>query len=319
MNKIFNFKLFVNKKLLVVILAIFLVVFVTKAIAAGSATIYVSPVGGNYNVGQNFTADIVVDGAGAIFNAAKADVSVSTNLAVKDLTLGDCNFAFIKTPTPKMLSFVGVILGSYSNKCSVYRLTLQVVRTGQGYITLANGSVKSYKKALEILSGSKNSAYTLNPSSDNQQSLTNFESPLPTEIPQNNLSSYNIVLNIKNENGSSLPGAMVNIEYQGLVKNQSSFQFLPQTSNATGTVEFTNVPKGIYKVKAQYQGKVLAENVLNVEGTSKSIILGLQAKKTFDERLLLIAFIPIVVILLVAIIYIYKRRNKNPTKIVASI
>lgn len=319
MNKFLIFKLLLNKKLVIIILTIFFAALFNKANAASSAVIYVSPSAGNYNVGRTFTADVIVDGAGEIFNAAKADVSISTNLAVKDLTLGDCDFAFIKTPTTSALSFVGVILGSYSNKCTVYRLTLQVIRTGQGYVTLANGSVKSYKKALEILSASKNSTYTLNPSSDNQQSLTNLESPQPSDAPQNNLSLYNIVLNIKNENGSSLPGAMVNIEYQGLGKNQPAVQFLAQTSSATGTVEFTNVPKGIYKVKAQYRGKVLAENVLNVEGTSKSIILGIQAKKKFDQRLFLIAFIPVITILLALIIFIYKRRNKNPTKTIASV
>ncbi len=308
-----------NKKLLIIILIIFLTALSNKANAAGSPAIYISPSAGNYNVGQTFAADVIIDGAGEIFNAAKADISVSTNLAVKDLTLGDCDLAFIKTPTTSALSFVGVILGGSSSKCTVYRLTLQVIRTGQGYVTLANGSVKSYPKALEILSSSKNSVYTLNPSSDNQQSIANLENTQPSEAPQNNLSSYNIILNIKNENGTSLPGALVNVEYQDKTKTQGVPQVYTQSSNDKGIVEFFNVPKGIYKVKAQYQGKVLAENVINVGGTSKSIMLGIQAKQTFDPRLLLLVFIPLIIVLSAVIIFIYKRRNKNPMKTITSV
>lgn len=312
-SKFFKSILFYSKFLAIVILFIFVTAQFNKISAAGSAVIYVSPSSGNYNVGQTFTADIIVDGGGTIFNAAKADVSVSTNLAVKDITLGDCNFAFVRTPTTSVPSFTGVILGGHANNCTVYTLTLQVVGIGQGYVTLANGSVKSYPKALEILSSFKNSTYTLSSSSGNQQFLANEVNPQPTEVPQNNLSSYNIVLNIKSENGSSLPGALVDIEYQGLGKNQPPVQLSPQTSNATGTVEFTNIPKGIYKVTAQYQGKVLAEDVLNVEGTTKSIMLGIQAKKTFDPRLLLLVFIALIIVVMV-IVFIYKRRSKNPTK-----
>ena len=206
-----------------------------------------------------------------------------------------------------MLSFVGVILGGSSSKCTVYKLTLQVIRTGQGYITLANGSVKSYPKALEIFSSSKNSTFALSPSSNNQQAMSNLATPQSSETPQNNLSFYNIILNIKNENGASVPGALVNVEYQGLEKNQSIFQSLAQTTNATGTVEFTNIPKGVYKIKAVYQGKVLAENILNVGGTSKSIILGIQAKQTFNPIWIIILLI--VIFVAVAGIVIYKKRN----------
>jgi len=307
MNKFINFKFILNKQLIIFVVLIFFVAQFSKANAAGSALIYVSPSAGNYNVGQIFTADVIIDGAGTVFNAAKADVSVSTNLVVKDLTLGDCDFAFIKTPTANMLSFVGVILGGSSSKCTVYKLTLQVIRTGQGYITLANGSVKSYPKALEIFSSSKNSTFALSPSSNNQQAMSNLATPQSSETPQNNLSFYNIILNIKNENGASVPGALVNVEYQGLEKNQSIFQSLAQTTNATGTVEFTNIPKGVYKIKAVYQGKVLAENILNVGGTSKSIILGIQAKQTFNPIWIIILLI--VIFVAVAGIVIYKKRN----------
>lgn len=307
-GKFLNFKLFLNKKLLIIILAIFLAAQFNKVNAAGSATIYVSPSAGNYNVGQIITADVIIDGAGEIFNAAKADVNVSTNLAVKDLTLGNCDFAFIKTPATSALSFVGVILGGSSSKCTVYRLTLQVIKTGQGYVTLANGSVKSYKKALEILSTSKNSTFTLNPSSDNKQSIVNLESPQPSEAPQNNLFSYNIILNIKNENGASLPGALVNVEYQSQTKTQGVPQVYTQSSNDKGIVEFSNIPKGIYKIKTQYQGKVLAENILNVGGTSKSIMLGIQAKQTFNP-IWLILITAIVILFAIISVVIYKKRN----------
>jgi len=315
-SKFFKLTVFLSKTFLVTLLLFCIVLQYNKVRAAGSALIFTSPSNGSYNVGQIFTIDVVIDGGGTAFNAAKAEVSVSKNLSIQEITLGDCGFAFVTTPTIKTPSFVGVILGDSSNKCTVYKLKLQATSTGTGYVILYNGSVKSYKKSLEILLSLKNGAYTINESSGAEQALnSNLSQAQQLEQPQNNLTAYNIILNIKNDSGASLPGAIVNIEHQGQTKAQGVLQTYTQSSNDKGIVEFFNVPKGVYKVKAQYQGKVLAETVLNVGGTSKSIMLGIQAKQTFNPAWLILIAAIVIFILIIIVILFKKHKNLFPKKL----
>lgn len=129
-----------------------------------SAKIAASPASIIATVGTPFTVDVLVDGGGQAFNAAQATVSVSPNLSVTNLTnpsSNPCNFVYAQTPTTSDLSFAGAILGSSSNNCTVYTLTLTPLSSGTGTITFTNGSIKAYSNNGEILSSVKNGAYTL--------------------------------------------------------------------------------------------------------------------------------------------------------------
>src|SRR5258708_18625126 len=90
---------------------------VSNALAANT-TIGPSPEIGSY--GKPFTVNMVIDGHGEKFNAAQATVTLSSNLKVKDLTLGDCNFSFLHTPSAQDPSFAGIIISTYSTKCTAY-------------------------------------------------------------------------------------------------------------------------------------------------------------------------------------------------------
>lgn len=305
----------IKKFFLCVLFAAILLTFTiaqnNKAGAAGSASIYVSLPAGNFSVGQTFTTDIIIDGGGTAFNAAKANISLSKNLSIQDLTLGNCDFAFVVTPTVQNPSFVGVILGSFSAKCIVYKLTLKTTQEGVAYVILSNGSVKSYKKSLEILSSLRNGAYTINPVSRTQQpsSSTVMQNEPPEQNLQNQNDSafYNVILRIKNDDGVPLKGATVILNPQDSSKIQTGTSYT-QTSNFQGNVEFSDVQEGIYTIKTTYKNKKFTDNVLNVSGKNKTITLGLEAeKKTFDFKWFLFGLIPLTIIL---IIIIYKRRNR---------
>jgi hypothetical protein len=126
---------------------------------AESATIGFSPATGSF--GKEFVVSLLVDGHGDKFNAAQATVHASSSLAIKDLVLGDCHFSFLKTPGTQDPSFAGVILSTYSTKCTVYKLTLVPVAKGNASLSLAEVSVKRYGDAGNILSSTQNGSYTL--------------------------------------------------------------------------------------------------------------------------------------------------------------
>src|SRR5438132_1713995 len=98
-------------KILLPILTL-LVLFVAPAAHAASAIISITPYTGSYPVGAPFSVDLVIDGKGEGFNAAKATVAVSSALQINNIILGDCHFSFITTPTTTDPSFVGALLGS---------------------------------------------------------------------------------------------------------------------------------------------------------------------------------------------------------------
>lgn len=295
-------------KLLIGLTALILLSFFAKdSFAAGSATIYTSPASGNRNVGEKFSVDLVVDGGGTAFNAAKLNVSVSNNLVIKDITLGNCDFAFVTTPTVNNPSFVGAILGGSSLKCNVYTMILQVREVGNGYIVLSNGSIKAYSKATEIFSFAKNSVFVLNPSSTGVQSLVIDQTQ--AALLQTTPNSYGIVLTIKNQDGATLPGAVVDISYQNTDKSKNLQSVLSQSTNTNGVVQFANLRKGTYIVKAQYQGKLLAEKVINLNDQNRVVALGIQAKSTGINILWIIIIVATMIIVTAVSVVVYKKRN----------
>lgn len=151
-------------------------------IASTSATINVSPSGGNHVVGTPTNIAVTVNGGGTTFNAAEATVSVSPNLTVNSLTPGDCNFTYTQTPTSSNPSFAGAILSSYASSCTVYTLTVTPNAAGTGTVTLSNGSVKSYATSAEILSGVQSGSYTIAVPTATPTPLPS-STPTPTPIP----------------------------------------------------------------------------------------------------------------------------------------
>ena len=312
-NKFLTKKIIYSSFFFTLILFVFIMLGLKNAGSADAASIFPSPDKGNYSVGQTFTTSIVVDGEGTAFNAAKVSIAPSKNIQIQDITLGDCDFAFVNTPTVNNLSFTGVILGGLSTKCTVYTLTLKALGLGQEYLSLSNGSVKAYKKSSEILSSLKNGVYTISGSSNAQVNSASGVGELAersgkSQTTEGTGNDYKVILGVKNEDGSPLPGAMV------VLVSQESKEYR-ELSDAQGIVEFSNIPKGIYKVKTVFKDGKISEKVLNIDGANKTIALGVQAKKNaFDYRWLLLLLIP----LFGGLILIYKKvwkKNQDLNKL----
>ncbi|HVZ59068.1 MAG TPA: dockerin type I domain-containing protein [Patescibacteria group bacterium] len=124
-----------------------------------------SPSSGTKTVGSPFNVDITIDNTGdEAFNAARATVTVSSNLSITGIhnpSSNACNFNYTKTPTTADPSFAGAIYGSSSTGCTVYTMTLTPTSTGTGSITFTDGSIKAYDDNSEILSDVVNGSFTI--------------------------------------------------------------------------------------------------------------------------------------------------------------
>lgn len=160
-----------------------------------TAIMLASPYTGTYQLNQPFTVDIIADGGGQSFNAARATVTISSNLTVQSIsfppaTSGGCGFIFPNTnatPTITNPSFAGAILNGSSARCIVYTLTVVANTTGIGTITFTQESVKAYANSGEIFSSAQNGSYNLGiiPTATPTPTPTpNMPTPTPTPLPQ---------------------------------------------------------------------------------------------------------------------------------------
>ncbi len=294
-----------KKKLLILSVLFVLFIFtgnIDKTSAAG-ASIYSSLPSGQFNGGQVFSTEVVIDGQGTAFNAAKASVVLSKKLSVEDLTLGNCNFAFVVTPTISNPSFTGVILGGSSKKCTVYKLILKGVQSGEAKINLIDASLKAYKNSGEILSSVKGATYTISsvpgmPSRPRENIFEGF---------QDSSDSYKVNLVVKDENGNVVKGASVILDPQTPDSNDVSFS---QVSNELGIAEFSGVDQGVYVVKATYDNKNFPEKVLNINGKNKVISLSIQPEKKSNNIFIMAGLVAFLIVLVLSYLAFKKLKSQ---------
>ena len=272
-----------------------------------AATISVSPGSASLTNNQSFTVNVRVDGQNENFNAAQANVALSTNLTVTDLILGDCGFSFAKTPEVANPSFVGVILGGSSRDCTVYSLTItpKGETNDNATITLTNGSVRRAGNAAELLTGIGNGNYTFGGGNvgsgvtnifSTQTQITPVTGTANTIELEEDLSAYTVAIKVVDSNDQPIENAVVKITPQlatgGTVQEVKT--------NKEGIAEFKNVPQDMYTVAAEYDNKVLAEQIINAKGKDSVLTLGLkEEKKPVNYTPAILGFLGIIVALLI--------------------
>lgn len=308
----------INRKLLnistefFVFLALFFFVHV-KTHAEG-ATIVISPNSGTYAVGQTFTVHVAIDGGGYDFNAAKASVLVSPALSIESVTLGDCNFAFVKTPAQSDPSFAGVILGGSTKNCTVYTLVVKAATEGKGTITFVNSSIKAYQSAVEILTSLQNATYVVTKGTQEQTII----SPSPVEIPQsgpNGIKLYNIVFTISQPQDLPLAGMYVvldpNLPSQKSAIPSLASPILAPTTNF-GNVRFDEVPQGTHTIATYYNNRLLSKQIIYVAGVNRTLVLGVSTQKlSLPWKLIITVVSAMITSILVSMLIFYFSQKNN--------
>lgn len=313
---------------------------ISKVLAANTS-MELNPGSGSYIIGSPITVNLIIDGHGDIFNAAKATVTLSPNLNATDLTLGDCNFSLVTTPTIANPSFTGVLLGTSSDKCTVYTLTLMPISAGTGTITLSNAEVKQFKTANDILTSLQNGSYSLIPASN--EATSSPPSPTntitqPTPAPQTSASNpYSLTIKAVNIDNTPLAGVTVILESSQVSQpvqaintptvilepsqmpqpvqeeNNSALGLQTAITDKNGIAQFSNVPQGIHTVVVKREDKQLAKTVLNVDGPNRAMTLGIKSQNQPLKLNFKIIFL--VTLLVIGIIIFLFLRNPQYIKI----
>lgn len=229
---------------------------------AASTILQTNPAGGSYNA--LFSVNVVIDGHGDAFNAAKAEVSVPQSLFIQELVLGDCNFSFTSTPSTSNPSFEGIILGGKSKKCTVYSLKLIPAKTEEAKIIFNNAAVLRYGDAVNVLSSVKNATF----------SITAIPNP-PTPLPNSSSSegaSYSLEVTILTDRGEAASNIGVSI------KTPDGSELSKKFSDTKGLVQFNELEKGIYSINVEAEKDNVQETIVNVSGKNQLISLSIKLK-----------------------------------------
>ena len=281
--------------------------FSAQRTLAANGAITVSPHTGNYETNQIFNIGIGIDGGGTPFNAAKATVSISSGLSVQDVTIGDCDFAFVKTPTQADPSFAGVILGGSSNACTVYTLALKAISSGTVGITLLDTAVTSYKGAVKIPLSAQYGKYTITGAAAPVVSAISspievpalgtggiklydihFTLPLPKNIPPSELK---VVLDPK------------------LPQERTAVPALVPGNPDSATVTFEKVPEGVHTIATFHNEKSISKQIINVSGNNKNLAFGVSAKKPTPSWIWYLIAVAIFICLGILGIFLYRRHH----------
>ena len=291
-----------------ILLAVVVIFFWAIPSHAASGSITVIPQEGDFLNGEKFQAQIKIDGGGTRFNAAKANVSVSENLRVEGVTLGDCGFAYVDTPSLSSLSFAGVILGNSSQSCTAYTLSLRVTGANNGFVFISDGSIKSYDGAKEILEKIQNSSYSFPSSSVQEESvITPTQQPL---VSSNGQRMYTLVYSISSDKVSDVKNLDVILD-QNLPTQMAGQLVQSPTDSTVYFAIFDNVVEGVHTVDVLAGSEKLSSEIVNVEGDSREISLGVSPRHEAVSMLvwMLLAVGLIVVVSAIILGYLFYRRK----------
>lgn len=280
------------RTLVAIILTSFVFLVHGTPVRAAKTTISATPLSGSYATA--FQVDVVIDGNGDVFNAAEAIASVSANLSVQDVVLGDCNFSYISPPGAANLSFQGVALGKSLKKCTVYTAKLAPKAQGTGSLTLSSVSVKRYGDAANVLASVQGGSYTLT----GTVSVNAQDVPVPQE------GMYSVVLNVSSvKENAPLEGVKVSL------KSVEADKPLEATTDKSGRAQFLNIPSGVYQQTAQgYAG----DTIINVTGPNKVLVLGIKLTPAQKGYLNLVGTIGSAFLITVAILVLLRiRKSRN--------
>lgn len=273
---------------------------VATLVSAASSSITIESSTSSVKVGDVFTIDVLLDSSGEAFNAAQATITLSSTLLAEKITLGDCNFAYVTTPSLSNPSFAGAILGDKSTHCRLYTLQLKAVASGTGTVSVRDASMKSYKDSRELFP-------TI---TDGSVSIARSAIPEMTVAPQSrsgkNLTAYQVQLSILDKKGNPVAGAQV--------------QLLPEYSlkstEATGVVSFSDVSQGAHQIIVKKDNRLISSTIITVSGETPVLVMNLQEQpeKGLGTSGIIIVCLVLIMIILSLVYVILKISKKKPVE-----
>lgn len=293
------------KKFVIFFTACLVFMFSAQKILAADGVITVSPHTGNYTTDQIFSVDVGIDGGGTPFNAAKATVSISSGLGIQDVTIGDCDFAFVKTPTQADPSFAGVILGGSSNSCTVYTLTLKAVSSGTAGITLFDTAVTSYKGAVKIPLSTQYGKYTITGVAAPVVSAI----PSPIEAPTSSVGGIKLYdIHFTFPLPKSIPLSELKVVLDPKLSQERIVVPVSNPDDPTSaTVTFEKVPEGVHIISAFHNEDLLSRQIVNVSGNNKNLAFGVSAKQGKPVWIWYLIAVAIFICVSVLGVFLYRR------------
>lgn len=159
-----------KKYFLSLIMAVFFVFFGFNSASAESAKLFLYPSSGEYNVGENFTIQVMTDsGGGSGINAGSAEISFDTNyLLVKEVTkTGSIFDLWTSSPTfsnkSGLISFSGGLIPPpyKGDNGTIVSITFMSLQTGDTQVNFNSGMITaSDGKGTDILDGMLGSNFT---------------------------------------------------------------------------------------------------------------------------------------------------------------
>lgn len=245
-------------------------IFFTPPTYAAATTMDFSPANGKFD--KAFKVNLIIDGHGDKFNAAEATVKLSPNLKVKDVIMGDCHFSSLRTPSTQNPSFAGIIIKTYSKKCTAYTLTLLPIQKGKATITVADASVKRYGDAAEVLKKASNASYE----------LTGVVKDVLGEQMKNTSKDglYTVYLSVYSEEDTPVKNATVVLNGVDAKDRQEA------KTDDKGVAHFSNVKQGVYDAAVTQWWTKVGETIVNVQGTNHVLSLGISLNTQSSNPLL---------------------------------
>lgn len=289
-------------------------VFISRQdVFAAAGSINAVPDAGSFIAGSVLNVAIKIDGGGVAFNAAKATVGLSPNTPIQRIQLGDCGFAFIKTPITTDPSFVGVILGDSIKSCTAYTMQFQALTPGSVTVNISDGSIKAVQGAKEELLSEKDANFTIIQSSNDvvPEIVAQNEAP-GTDANGNKLYSvsYSIVVP-KNVSAKDVKIALDS-------KAPSSIKISEVADPESRTIidaTFDDVPEGTHTLSAVAGDEKISEQIVYLDGDNKNVSFGNTPVKTSQSNtwLFMLAGVLLILALLGVVGFVVYKWYKNHT------
>lgn len=262
-----------SPKLLFVLLLIFMVV-IKQEVWAAAGSITAIPDTGSYATGTTLNVAIRIEGGGVAFNAAKATVALLPSAPIQSIQIGDCGFAYIKTPTTSDPSFVGVILGNSSTSCTAYTMRFQTNNVGSQSISITDASIRSYQGAQEELNSVKGGNFTITQSSVGGVTPIVTIPVTPPSVDPNGNRLYSVAYSVSVPKNTSPQNVKVLLDSRTAPAQTEINQPTENEPEGFVTAKFENVPEGTHTLSVLSGKKKLDEQIVYLDGDDKNLAFG---------------------------------------------